>query len=302
MASERPELGAVHDGSAEVPVLSTPQAGPILVCNLDPAFPGDAMDLLGAEPYARLSEAFARVAQQGTSVVRGRMAPPYRHPPKIWGIGLNYQDHAKDLSAPTPDEPASFMKANHTIIGPDDPIILPWQSQRVTAEAELGVVIGRYCRNVSEQDALSYVFGVCPILDQTAEDILRRNPRFLTRAKNFPTFFSFGPTVIPMATVLAGYPSLAEIEVSTVLNGEVLRTNVVGNMIFQVAMLISFHSHVMPLFPGDIISTGTPGAVPIEDGDVVECRLGTLATLRNPVIRDPMSGDADPSTHVHSGG
>ena len=302
MASDRPELGSLRQGSVDLPVLVTERAGAILVRELDPEFGGDAMTLLSEGHYGCLSAALAEAAQQGPQLVSGALGPPDRHPRKIWGIGLNYQDHAEDLSAPTPDEPASFIKADHTIIGPGDPIILPWQSQRVTAEAELGIVIGRYCRNVSEEDALGYVFGVCPILDQTAEDILRRNPRFLTRAKNFPTFFSFGPTIIPLAAVLAEYESLSAIEVSTILNGQALRTNLVGDMIFSVATLISFHSQVMPLFPGDIISTGTPGAVVLRDGDVVECRLGRLATLSNPVVREPAPRSVDPATHTHLGG
>ena len=78
----------------------------------------------------------------------------------IWGIGLNYVDHAADLSETAPDEPASFIKGDHTIIGPGDDIPLPTQSERTTAEAELGLVIGRYCRNVSEEEALDHVFGV----------------------------------------------------------------------------------------------------------------------------------------------
>jgi 2-keto-4-pentenoate hydratase/2-oxohepta-3-ene-1,7-dioic acid hydratase in catechol pathway len=101
-------------------------------------------------------------------------------------------DHASDLAERIPTEPASFMKGDHTIIGPGDPIPVPSQSNRTTAEAELGLVIGRECYQVEEDVALDYVAGVCPVLDQTAEDILERNPRFLTRSKNFPGFFSFG--------------------------------------------------------------------------------------------------------------
>jgi 2-keto-4-pentenoate hydratase/2-oxohepta-3-ene-1,7-dioic acid hydratase in catechol pathway len=115
--------------------------------------------------------------------------PLYRHPRKILGIGLNYRDHAADLNAPYPTEPASFMKCDNTIIGPGDAIELPAQSERVTAEAELGVIIGRNCRDISEQQALDYIAGYCLILDMTAEDILQKNPRFLTRSKNFDTFF-----------------------------------------------------------------------------------------------------------------
>ena len=301
VAFELAELGSLGSGSDEVPVLVTSQLGSVPARQLDPGFTGDAMELLEPTRYQALNAAAVMAASAGDKAAQARFGPPYRHPQKIWGIGLNYRDHAQDLAAPEPDEPASFIKANHTIIGPNDPIVIPWQSGRVTAEAELGIVIGRYCRNVAEEDALDYVFGVCPILDQTAEDILLRNPRFLTRAKNFPTFFSFGPTIIPLPKVLARYRELADIEVSTVLNDQVVRANRVGNMLFSVATLISFHSQVMPLFPGDIISTGTPGAVPVRAGDIVECRLGTLATLRNPVVAEPGSEMRPRHTNSESG-
>jgi 2-keto-4-pentenoate hydratase/2-oxohepta-3-ene-1,7-dioic acid hydratase in catechol pathway len=156
----------------------------------------------------------------------------------------------------------------------------------VTAEAEIGLVIGRTCRNVSEADALDFVWGVTTILDQTAEDILRRNPRFLTRSKNFPTFFCFGPELVPLAEVLDTFGTLAKVEVTTDLNGGAeTRSNTVSNMTFSPAFLVSFHSQVMPLFPGDIISTGTPGAVVITDGDTVECRIPGIGTLTNTVRR-----------------
>ena len=209
---------------------------------------------------------------------------PYRRPRKIWGIGLNYVEHAADLTESTPDEPASFLKGDHTIIGPDEPIPVPPQSRRTTAEAELGLVIGRYCRNVEPEEALDHLAGVVPVLDQTAEDILQRNPRFLTRAKNFPGFFAFGPCIVPLAEAVAPAGSLEDIEVSTVINGAVHRSNRVSRMRFDPAFLVSFHSKVMPLFPGDIISPGTPGAVHVRPGDVVECRVPGVGILRNPVI------------------
>ena len=238
---------------------------------------GDAMALLDEDVY-RTAVASA-VFVPGDSV---SFTAPYRRPRKIWGIGLNYRDHASDLSESVPGEPASFMKGDHTIVGPGDAIVLPSQSERVTAEAELGLVIGQYCRNVSVSEALDYVWGVCPVLDQTAEDILRRNPRFLTRSKNFPTFFSFGPAIVPLGE-LPG--PIEDIVVSTVRNGEELCSNTVSRMTFGPAELVSFHSKVMPLFPGDIISPGTPGAVVINDGDTVECRIPGIGTLVNPVRR-----------------
>jgi len=212
-------------------------------------------------------------------------AAPYRHPRLIWGIGLNYVDHAADLSEDVPEEPASFIKGDHTIIGPGDPIPLPAQSQRTTSEAEMGIVIGSYCRNASEEVALDHVLGVVPVLDQTAEDILQRNPRFLTRSKNFPGFFSFGPEIVPLGEAVSAAGSVEDLEVSTVVNGTETRTNTVAHMRYSPAFLISFHSKVMPLFPGDIISPGTPGAIHIKQGDVVESRIPGVGTLSNPVVR-----------------
>ena len=205
--------------------------------------------------------------------------PLYRHPRKILGIGLNYRDHAADLNAPYPTEPASFMKCDNTIIGPGEAIELPPQSERVTAEAEIGVIIGRTCRAISEQQAPDYIAGYCLILDMTAEDILQKNPRFLTRSKNFDTFFSFGPELITPDEV----PDVLKVKVGTYNNGKLHRENVVANMAFPPYYLVSFHSHVATLYPGDIISTGTPGAVVIRDGDLAECRIEGLGSLSNPV-------------------
>ena len=208
-----------------------------------------------------------------------RYGPLYRHPRKILGIGLNYRDHAADLNAPYPTEPASFMKCDNTIIGPGDAIELPSQSERVTAEAEIGVIIGRNCCAISEQQAPDYIAGYCLILDMTAEDILQRNPRFLTRSKNFDTFFSFGPELITPDEV----PDVLKVKVGTYNNGKLHRENTVANMAFPPYYLVSFYSHVATMYPGDIISTGTPGAVVIHDGDLAECRIEGLGSLSNPV-------------------
>jgi len=155
----------------------------------------------------------------------------------------------------------------------------------VRRDVECGLVIGRYCRNVSEADAFDHVLGVTTILDQTAEDILERNPRFLTRSKSFPGFFSFGPEIVPMAELPNGARDLSALEVSTVLNGTVHRTNTVARMRYSPQFLISFHSAVMPLYPGDIIATGTPGAVHVRAGDVVQCRIPAVGVLTNPVVQ-----------------
>jgi 2-keto-4-pentenoate hydratase/2-oxohepta-3-ene-1,7-dioic acid hydratase in catechol pathway len=209
---------------------------------------------------------------------------PWTRPRKILGIGLNYGAHAGDLGERAPrTSPASFLKGDHTIVGPSEPIVVPEGIGKVTSEAELGLVIGRTCYQVNVDEAMSYVAGVVPVLDQTAEAVLMENPRYLTRVKNYPTFFSFGPDLITLDEVLAHGP-LEDLRVATVHNGAVHRKDTVSGMIFSPAELLSFHSQVMPFHPGDILSTGTPGAVAISPGDEVRCELGDeLASLSNPV-------------------
>jgi len=208
-------------------------------------------------------------------------APLYRHPPKIWGIGLNYAAHAADLAETPPTGiPGSFMKPDTTVIGCGDSIHIPRQSEKTTAEAELGIVIGAPCRNLPSARWLEAVAGFTPIIDMTAEDILKLNPRYLTVSKSFDTFFSFGPVLLtPEET-----PDVMQLTVQTIHNGRVHAENVVANMTFPPAFLVSFLSEVMTLHPGDVISTGTPGAAAIDDGDTVECRISGFHPLRNSVV------------------
>jgi 2-keto-4-pentenoate hydratase/2-oxohepta-3-ene-1,7-dioic acid hydratase in catechol pathway len=274
------QLGTIRRDGREEPVLVDGDRV-VPVRSLDPGFAGTALDVIRDGLFDGLSAAAPDAP--GLPLGEVTFTAPYRTPRKIWGIGLNYREHAADLSESAPDQPASFIKADHTIIGQDEPILLPAQSERVTAEAELGLVIGRTCRDVEEADALDHVWGVTTILDQTAEDILQQNPRFLTRSKNFPTFFCFGPTLVPLAGVLQRFPALADLVVTTIRNGREQRANKVANMTHSPASLVSFHSKMMPLFPGDIISTGTPGALVVTDGDVVECVIEGVGSLRTSV-------------------
>ncbi len=205
-------------------------------------------------------------------------------PGKLWGIGLNYADHAADLDETRPDEPASFMKPTTTLAAPGGPIRLPpaSESARVTAEAELGVVIGRTCQNVDEAAFGGVVAGFVPVIDVTAEDVLERNPRFLTRAKSYDTFCVVGPWVSAPATV----DRLEEVEVRTVVNDDTIAENTLDRMLFSPPELISIHSRVMTLQAGDLISTGTPGAGVIEDGDTVRAEVDGVGVLEADVVRE----------------
>lgn len=254
---------------------------------LDPALAGDLLTLIESQPDR---DRLAVLRERAGNLNRDRLLaradavyrPPYRRPRKIWGIGLNYGDHAADLHERAPDQPASFIKGDHTIVGPGDPIVIPSQSRRTTAEAELGLIFGRAARNVRASEGLDYLFGVCAILDQTAEDILQLNPRYLTRAKNFPSFFSFGPEVVTLDEFRAER-ELDSVEVATIIDGVEVRRNRVGNMTHGPLELISFHTAIMPFYPGDIISTGTPGAGILRHGAVATASVSGLAPLTNPV-------------------
>lgn len=246
----------------------------------------DLFALITNEELTEINEWFSHEGAEQLNKLDGmaeegvKVAPLYRHPRKMWGIGLNYVEHAADLSEVAPNtEPASFMKPDTTIIGEKETILIPKQSERTTAEAELGIIIGKECKDVEEDEAIQYVAGYTTLLDMTAEDILEKNPRYLTRSKSFDTFFSFGPELVTPDEI----DDVMKLEVSTMINGTLHRKNVVSNMTFTPWNLVSFHSKVMTLLPGDIISTGTPGAVVIRDGDVVSCEIDGFKTLVNNV-------------------
>jgi 2-keto-4-pentenoate hydratase/2-oxohepta-3-ene-1,7-dioic acid hydratase in catechol pathway len=207
-------------------------------------------------------------------------APPYRNPRKIWGIGMNYWQKAEDLASSPPDrEPICFMKPDTSLIGPNEYIRLPVISQKVTAEAELGLVIGKICKDVPESEAMSVVAGYVATLDMTAQDIHAKNPRFLGRSKCFDTFFSFGPHLV----TLDECRETDSLAIETVLNGNVIYSNTISNMIYKLPFIVSYFSAMMTLLPGDIIMTGTPGSTIIREGDTVACHIDGFESLRNPV-------------------
>ena len=176
------------------------------------------------------------------------------------------------------------MRPNASIIGPGDTVRLPRASRRVTGEGELVLVLGRSGQDIAPEDAWPAV-GACTLaVDMTAEDILRQNPRFLTRAKSFDTFLSLGPCLVTSDEV-ATRASLPAVRTSTLLNGERARSAPVEAMTHAPEKLISFFSEDMTWKAGDILLTGTPGAMVIEDGDTVGAEVEAIGRLENPVRR-----------------
>lgn len=198
-------------------------------------------------------------------------------PSKIVCVGRNYSEHAAELGNPMPSEPLLFLKAPSAIIGDGDLIELPELSQRVEHEGELGVVIGRRCSRVADdEDPLSYVLGYTCLNDVTARDLQRKDVQF-TRGKSFDTFCPVGPHLVTGLD-----PS--DLKVETRVNGQVRQSGRTSAMAFPVTHLIRYISRAMTLEPGDLIATGTPAGVgPLLDGDVCEVEVEGVGTLRNTV-------------------
>ncbi|CAI6068072.1 fumarylacetoacetate hydrolase family protein [Cohnella sp. JJ-181] len=208
-------------------------------------------------------------------------APICRRPRKIWGIGFNYLDEAQEQERAKweAEEPVGFMKPDTSLIGPGDGIVLPAGIGRVQAEAELAIVIGTVCKDVSEADAPRCAAGFIAAIDVTAADIHARHPRYLTRAKSYDTFCSLGAELVTPDEL----GDIDRLTVTTALNGADRHSRPVSSMIYRPWRAIAFHSRFMTLLPGDVILTGTPGAVPIAGGDWISCRIDGFAPLTNPV-------------------
>ncbi len=199
-------------------------------------------------------------------------------PSKVVCVGRNYREHAAELGNKMPDEPLLFLKAPSAVIASEERIELPSASQQVEHEGELGVVIGKTARNVTE-DPLSYVAGYTCVNDVTARDLQRKDVQF-TRGKSFDTFCPIGPWVVTDLDP-------ANVTVTTRLNGEVKQNGNTADMAFDVAFLIRYISAILTLYPGDLIATGTPAGVSrMQHGDVVEVEVGGIGILRNQVY-DP---------------
>jgi len=206
------------------------------------------------------------------------------HPPtvpsKIVCVGRNYAAHAAELGHAVPSEPLIFLKPPSCLLPHGGDIVYPTRETRlVHHEGELGVVIGRRARRVSEGEALDHVLGYTIVNDVTARDLQRKDVQF-TRAKSFDTFGPVGPWV---DTDFA--PAGQRLTVT--VGDEVRQDGTLDQMVFDVAILIAWISRIMTLEPGDLIATGTPeGVGPLAPGDVVEVAIEGLGALRNRVVAD----------------
>jgi len=198
-------------------------------------------------------------------------------PSKIVCLGLNYRRHAEEAKLPIPSVPLIFLKPSTAVIGPDDSIILPHLWRRVDYESELGVVIGRKAKDVTEDKAKEYVIGYTCFNDVSERYVQSEDGQW-TRAKGYDIFAPIGPCIETEVD-----PDNLKLE--TYLNGELRQSACTSDLLFGVSRLISFISSVMTLLPGDVIATGTPSGIGcVKPGDVVEVRIEKIGTLRNFVV------------------
>jgi 2-keto-4-pentenoate hydratase/2-oxohepta-3-ene-1,7-dioic acid hydratase in catechol pathway len=198
-------------------------------------------------------------------------------PSKVVCVGRNYADHAKEMGNEVPKEPLLFLKPSTSVIGPRDVVRLPPQSKKVEHEAELAVIIGAPgARRVDRAGAMKSIFGYSCANDVTARDLQRADVQF-TRGKGFDSFCPIGPWIVTDLDP-------ADLEVRCEVNEEVRQIGRTKDMIFDVATLVSYVSHIMTLLPGDVVLTGTPAGVgPLVDGDTVTVRIEGIGELANPV-------------------
>src|SRR5436190_11103492 len=223
-------------------------------------------------------------------LVRGRprLGCPLAGIGKVVCIGLNYTDHAHEVGLPLPTEPLLFIKANSAISGPNDPIVRPPGAIKLDYEVEVGAVIGRDARNVSEADALRYVAAYCIVDDVSERAFQMEHGGTTTKGKSADTFAPIGPYLVTAEEVR----DPQALEVWTTVNGQPRQRGTTANMIFTVRQLVAYVSRFMSLRAGDIISTGTPAGVAhgmkppryLEPGDVVEMGITALGAQKSRIV------------------
>ncbi len=202
-----------------------------------------------------------------------KILPPCQ-PSKIVAAGLNYRDHARELNMALPKMPIIFLKPPSAVIGPEDKIILPAMSRQVDYEAELAVVIKKETKNISQDEVDQHVLGFTCFNDITARDLQDLDGQW-TRSKSFDTFAPFGPWIVDEID-----PN--NLKIKLFVDGLEKQSSTTANFIFSAQEIVSFISKIMTLYPGDLISTGTPSGIgPLTAGKEVVVEIEDIGRLRN---------------------
>lgn len=210
-------------------------------------------------------------------VVEGnpRLGPCIGGSRKFICVGLNYSDHAAETNAVVPPEPIIFMKSPHAIVGPDDDVEIPRASRKTDWEVELGVVIGKTAKYVSEEDALNYVAGYCVVNDLSEREFQIERQGQWVKGKSCDTFGPIGPWLVTRDEI----PNPQQLSMWLEVDGHRYQNGSTSTMIYSVNYLVSYISQFMSLHPGDIISTGTPPGVGMGQKPPVYLRPGQTMRL-----------------------
>lgn len=234
-------------------------------------------DISGAALSDEALDQLRALDQASLPVVEGtpRLGPCVGQVGKFICIGLNYSDHAAETGAPIPEEPIVFMKATSAITGPNDDVMIPKGSEKTDWEVELGVVIGREARYITEAEALDHVAGYCVINDLSERDFQIHRGGQWTKGKSADSFGPIGPWLVTRDEVADPQALQMWLEV----DGHRYQDGSTATMIFGVAHVVSYLSRFMSLQPGDIISTGTPPGVGLGQKPEVYLRPGQTIRL-----------------------
>ena len=217
-----------------------------------------------------------------------RIGPCVSNPQKFIGIGLNYSAHAKETDTNAPKEPIVFFKANSSICGPNDNVYLPKDSLKSDWEVELGVIIGKQAKNISEDKSMDHIFGFCIVNDVSEREYqLERSSGQWDKGKAFDTFGPIGPYIVTKDEI----KDVQNLNLELKLNGKIMQKGNTQDMIFGVTHLVSYLSYFMTLKPGDIITTGTPPGVGmgkspqifLKPGDEMELKVDGLGSQKQKV-------------------
>ncbi|HVG27933.1 MAG TPA: fumarylacetoacetate hydrolase family protein [Acidobacteriaceae bacterium] len=209
---------------------------------------------------------------------------PIQQPPRVFGIGLNYRAHAEESKMALPSSPVVFIKLSSSVVGPDTDVILAPNATDPDYEAELGVVIGRPGHYIKAADWEQHVFGYTIVNDISARGIQRSSTQW-NLAKSFPTFTPMGPVIVTRDEIADPH----ELDIRLTLSGEVMQSAKTNDLIFRIPELIEYLSSMVPLLPGDVISTGTPSGVGmgrtpprwLRPGDEMVVDIQGIGSLRN---------------------
>ena len=218
-----------------------------------------------------------------------KLLAPVPAPPRIFGIGVNYAEHAKESKTEPQKVPTVFIVLSSSVVGPGANVILPKASSRVDYEAELAVVIGKAGCQIPTSQAMDHVFGYTIMNDVSARDVQRATTQW-SLGKSFPTFAPMGPWVVSKDEI----PDPHALSISLTIGGEKLQNSNTGLMIFQIPALVEYISRIVPLQVGDIISTGTPAGVGmgrdpqrwLKPGEEMVIHIEHIGELRNQLVAE----------------